>query len=224
MLSVNNLVGFGRRRSGSGTPALLIDTIDALSNSGSSTTYNFTSDIRAASSDRLVVVSTISSASSRNVSSVKVNGTDLTYGIRDSGGATCAEIWFGMVPTGAGSVTIAVQWNGGQSRCAAVVYVLRCNTETVVKTASFVSTSTGITNISVAENGALFCAAHKGSSGSSITNTWSGSTLDISAVLEALPYSMSHSEEATASTVAVTKASDSNPSHKDWVGLSLGPA
>jgi len=97
---------------------------DSSVNSGSATTYTFSSQaIGTASADRVVVVGTSGGAGATNpVSSMTIGGVSAVKAI-GTVNSTGTEIWYATVTSGT-TASVVVNWGGTKSRCGIGVWAL----------------------------------------------------------------------------------------------------
>tara|TARA_R110000772_G_scaffold233395_1_gene344960 strand:+ start:105 stop:773 length:669 start_codon:yes stop_codon:yes gene_type:complete len=92
-------------------------------NSGSQSSYTFSSQaIGTASSDRVVVVGVTAGNSPADVSSMTIGGVGAAHAVSRTN-STETEIWYATVPTGT-TASVVVNFSGGKGRCGIGVWAL----------------------------------------------------------------------------------------------------
>ena len=92
-------------------------------NSGSQSSYTFSSQaIGTASSDRVVVVGVSAGNSPADVSSMTIGGVGAAHAVSQTN-STETEIWYATVPTGT-TASVVVNFSGGKGRCGIGVWAL----------------------------------------------------------------------------------------------------
>lgn len=162
--------------------------------------YSFACPFGEAQANRAIIVS-ISARGSNNVANVTIGGVAAIEAHSGSKSNSRASIWIANVPS-LSSGDVVVAFSGSVESCSIALYSfygLSSTTKDSVATA----TSTGSTSITPSAGGCIIGTCNAGTSASSVTISWSGSTPDSTVAPDSAPaqHTSSFGEPGGATTI-----------------------
>lgn len=186
------------------TPNASISFTDSASDGSDGTGYTFSArSLGAAASDRFIVVGAGQRNSGQTVSSLTIGGVSASLIKRQVGasGFNVTELWGATVPTGT-TGDITVTWSASVVRCAIAVHRI-VNLTSTTPTFTVGSTTDPMSVLINVEGGGVAVAFSYG--GVNGTNTWTGLTEDVDALVESQCYSAASAAFSSAqSSLSVT--------------------